>query len=73
MKVAPLWGGNYGLGLMISRKRELDIIGHNGSVPGYTAQFDFGERGGYGIILMRNYNMGVTKLGEISRYVLEQF
>jgi hypothetical protein len=44
MKVSSLWGGNYGLGPMISRKRELDMIGQNGSVPGYTAQFDFGER-----------------------------
>jgi hypothetical protein len=58
---------------MISRKRVLYMIGHNGSVPGYTAQFDFGERGGYGIILMRNYNTGVTNPGEISRYILEQF
>ncbi len=73
MKVAPLYGGSYGLGLMISRKPELVMIGHNGSVPGYTSRFDFGERGGYGIILMRNYNIGTTNLGEISRYVLEQF
>ncbi len=54
MKEPPPSGGNYGLGLMISRKRDLDMvggnvsiaafngrllnmIGHNGSVPGYTA------------------------------------
>jgi CubicO group peptidase (beta-lactamase class C family) len=73
MKQSPQWNGNYGLGLMISHERGINMIGHNGSVPGYTAQFEFLERGGYGIILMRNYNKGVTNLGEISRNVLEQF
>lgn len=72
MQSVPNGGKNYGLGLMLVNKRDLDVIGHNGSVPGYTAQFAIEQQSGYGVILMRNYNKGSTNLEAISLTLLRQ-
>jgi len=72
MQSIPNGGKNYGLGLMIVNKRDLDVIGHNGSVPGYTAQFAIEQQSGYGVILMRNYNKGSTNLEAVSLNLLRQ-
>lgn len=72
MQSVPNGGKNYGLGLMLVNKRDLDVIGHNGSVPGYTAQFAIEQQSGYGVILMRNYNKGSTNLEAISLKLLRE-
>jgi CubicO group peptidase (beta-lactamase class C family) len=70
MLVVQAGSKNYGLGIMIMNNRELDMIGHNGSDPGYTSQFSMDLKSGDAIILMRNYNAGTTNLEETSRYFL---
>jgi len=72
MQSAPAGGKNYGLGLMFIHNRQLDIIGHNGSVPGYTAQFLIDQDSGYAVILMRNYNFGSTDLERVALDLLKR-
>lgn len=72
MQDIPSGGKNYGLGLMIVPNSKVDIIGHNGSDPGYTTQFDIEQGSGYAVILMRNYNIGNTNLGKVSVELLKQ-
>jgi CubicO group peptidase (beta-lactamase class C family) len=68
----PSGGKNYGLGLMIMHNRELDLIGHNGSDPGYTSQCSIEPNSGDAVILMRNYNVGETRLEEAALELLER-
>jgi hypothetical protein len=63
----------YGLGLEIKHFNDIDLVGHNGSVPGYTAEFDIEERTGNAVVLLRNYNLGVTGMDKTARYLLEKF
>jgi len=72
MQIIPPGGRNYGLGLTITNESGLDMIGHDGSVPGYTAQFAIEQRKGYAVILMRNYNTGHTDQEEIARRLLKK-
>ncbi|MES2278719.1 MAG: serine hydrolase domain-containing protein [Bacteroidota bacterium] len=72
MQEIPDGGENYGLGLMIIKKRGLNIIGHDGSVPGYTADLAIEQNSGYAVILMRNYNKGATNLVGASNILLEE-
>ncbi len=52
----------YGFALGIIKNDSLNIIWHNGSIPGYTAQFAIEKESKYAVIIMRNYNKGVTPL-----------
>jgi CubicO group peptidase (beta-lactamase class C family) len=72
MQKIPAGGAHYGLGLEIKHLSDIDLVGHNGSVPGYTGEFDIEERTGNAIILLRNYNFGGTGLDKTARYVLEK-
>jgi CubicO group peptidase (beta-lactamase class C family) len=73
MQTIPPGGRNYGLGLMLIHSRLLDMIGHNGSVPGYTSQFEITLHSrGDAVILMRNYNIGITNLEEAAIDLLER-
>jgi len=72
MLVVPPGGKNYGLGMMIMPDRQMGMIGHNGSDPGYTSQLAIEPIGGDAVILMRNYNIGKTNLKEIARDLLER-
>ncbi|MBL4656420.1 MAG: hypothetical protein JKX73_00345 [Flavobacteriales bacterium] len=38
------------------------MVGHGGTISGYTANFVFEKQTEYGVILMRNYNWGYTDL-----------
>jgi len=72
MQVIPPAGRNYGLGLTISKGKQMDQIGHSGGVPGYRAQFLVEQRSGYAVILMRNYNNGKTNLGsDLQKLILK--
>jgi CubicO group peptidase (beta-lactamase class C family) len=62
MQEVPPGGKKYGLGLMLYNNGEVNIIGHNGSVPGYTSQFAIEKQSGYAVILIRNYNTGTISL-----------
>lgn len=72
MQEIPQGGKNYGLGLMITNSRVINAIGHNGSVPGYTSRFAIEKNSGYAVILMRNYNVGVTNLDLAALGLLKQ-
>jgi CubicO group peptidase (beta-lactamase class C family) len=56
------WWENYGLGLLLYQDSTITTVGHGGSVSGYTANFIFEKDCQYGVILMRNYNWGITDL-----------
>ena len=55
----PIYYG-YGLVLELYQDPGIAIAGHAGGVLGYTAYFGFEKEYHYGVILMRNYNWGVT-------------
>jgi CubicO group peptidase (beta-lactamase class C family) len=63
----------YGLGLDISTTDDdLIIIGHSGSIAGYSSYFCFDKKNGNAVILLRNYNSGKTDLEICSKILLEQ-
>ncbi len=55
-------GHKYGLGFMIFHADPINIVGHNGSIPGYEAEFVFEKESKYGVIVLRNYNHGAMDL-----------
>jgi CubicO group peptidase (beta-lactamase class C family) len=58
----------YSFGFSISRREGLpDLLGHGGSVAGYTAHMVFEPESGIGVILLRNYGGGATDLGRAAR------
>jgi CubicO group peptidase (beta-lactamase class C family) len=54
--------GNYGLGFFLYQDSTISTVGHGGAVTGYTCSLLFEKESQYGVILMRNYNRGNTKL-----------
>ena len=57
--------------MMIMHNRLPQMIGHNGSDPGYTSQFAIGlPDGNNAVILMRNYNVGKSDLEEVASDIL---
>lgn len=72
MQEIPDSGKTYGLGVMTFKKRDLNIIGHDGSVPGYTADLAIEQNSGYAVILMRNYNKGETNMYNAPIVLLEE-
>jgi CubicO group peptidase (beta-lactamase class C family) len=63
-------GDKYGLGFFISDGKGMNIIEHSGSVSGYTAQLAFERNSKYGVVIMRNYNWGITDLSLRSHILL---
>jgi len=62
----------YGLGLSIRTSDRGDVLaGHGGSVAGYNAHLVFDLKTGLGVVLMRNYNVGRTNLGQAGNRLLE--
>ncbi len=53
---------NNGLGFFLYKDDKLNLVEHNGSISGYTANFVFDRDSQYGVIIMRNYNWGSTNL-----------
>jgi len=51
---------------------QLNIVGHNGQVLGYTSQFAFEKESKFGVILMRNYTRGATDLDKASFLLLNK-
>ncbi|MBL4753202.1 MAG: beta-lactamase family protein [Flavobacteriales bacterium] len=64
--------GNYGFGLLLYQDSSISTVGHGGMVSGYTADFLFEKECQYGVILMRNYNWGMTKLNSRSVTLLRK-
>ena len=71
MLKVPIGSKNYGMGAMIMHDKQLGLFGHNGSDPGYTSQLTIEPLSGYAVILLRNYNSGVTNLQEFSWQLIE--
>ncbi len=63
---------NYGLGFSLYQDSTFSTVGHGGSVSGYTASFLFEKEYHYGVILMRNYNWGITDLNLRSNILLRK-
>ena len=66
------WSENYSLGFSIYEDDVIHTIGHQGGTPGYRANFLFEQETEYGVILLRNYNWGVTDLNLRSTLLLRQ-
>ncbi|MEP6737458.1 MAG: serine hydrolase domain-containing protein [Chryseolinea sp.] len=62
----------YGFGFMVFHNNEVSVVGHNGQVLGYTAQFAFEPKSKFGVILMRNYTSGNTDLDKVSFILLSK-
>jgi CubicO group peptidase (beta-lactamase class C family) len=62
----------YGIGFMVFHNDQVSIVGHNGKVSGYTAQFAFENQSKFGVILMRNYAWGATDLDKASFILLSK-
>ncbi len=62
----------YGLGFMVFHTDQINIIGHNGFIAGYEAEFAFEKESKFGVILMRNYNDGATDLDKASFILLSK-
>ncbi|MDP2954777.1 MAG: serine hydrolase domain-containing protein [Longimicrobiales bacterium] len=48
------------------------LVGHGGSVAGYTAFLAFEPESGLGVVLLRNYNQGATDLGAAALALLQE-
>ncbi len=66
------WWQNYGLGIRLLRDSIISTAGHTGSVSGYTANFMYQREGEYGVVIMRNYNWGMTNIDLRSFAVLRR-
>jgi len=61
----------YGLGLSVQVLEDGSrIVGHGGSVAGYTATMAVHVESGVGVVLLRNYQRGETNLGPIARRLI---
>jgi hypothetical protein len=49
-----------GAGFELNRDPFIHITGHAGGVWGYSSYFGFEKECHYGVVIMRNYNWGVT-------------
>ncbi|MCH2083491.1 MAG: beta-lactamase family protein [Saprospiraceae bacterium] len=56
------WWQSYGLGFRLLRDSILSTAGHTGAISGYTANFMFEKEQGFGVVIMRNYNWGMTNI-----------
>lgn len=66
------WWQSYGLGVRLLRDSVVSTAGHTGAVSGYTASFMYQKEGNYGIVIMRNYNWGMTGIDMRSFVVLRR-
>ena len=62
----------YGLGLSMQEYGELKIVGHGGSVAGYTAYMAVNPESGVGVVLLRNYQTGQTNLGRAAQTLIAE-
>ncbi len=65
----------YGLGfsiddVVLANGATARLVGHGGSVAGYTAHLVFDSASGFGVVLLRNYNGGATNLAEAANGLL---
>ncbi|MEQ9402438.1 MAG: serine hydrolase domain-containing protein [Cyclobacteriaceae bacterium] len=66
------WQNSYGLGFSIYQDSIIHTIGHQGGTPGYRANILFEKESEYGVILLRNYNWGITDLNLRSTLLLRK-
>ncbi|WP_106793273.1 serine hydrolase [Aquimarina sp. Aq78] len=64
--------GKYGLGFFLYQDSTISTVGHPGAVAGYNCSLLFEKESQYGVILMRNYNRGLTNLGLQSKILLQK-
>jgi CubicO group peptidase (beta-lactamase class C family) len=72
MQLTPRGGKNYGLGMGLDPRYNVNFVGHGGWIPGYTSHYLIDNDTNYGVILMRNYNVGFTNLMETATKLLEE-
>jgi len=61
----------YGLGLAIQKEGDdFNIVGHGGSVAGYTAYMAVDMESGVGVVLLRNYQRGETNLTQAAQALI---
>jgi CubicO group peptidase (beta-lactamase class C family) len=61
----------YGIGLSIERGEDgITLVGHGGSVAGYTAYMAVDPESSLGVVLLRNYQRGETNLGAAAKALI---
>ena len=60
----------YSLGFRLWEGEGVTLVGHTGSVAGYSAFLAFEPDSQMGVVLLRNYNVGATNLAEAGMEVL---
>jgi CubicO group peptidase (beta-lactamase class C family) len=58
----PDSSGRYSLGFRLWARDDITLVGHTGSVSGYTAAMLFEPESQIGVVLLRNYAEGATNL-----------
>jgi CubicO group peptidase (beta-lactamase class C family) len=62
----------YGLGFTIrTLENGMRVVGHGGSVAGYNATIVFDPATTLGVVMLRNYNRGLTNLGSAATQLLQ--
>ena len=63
----------YGIGLSIDiADNGFTLVGHGGSVAGYTAYMALNPESGVGVVLLRNYQRGETNLGQAAEDLITE-
>ncbi|MCZ6917224.1 MAG: serine hydrolase [Gemmatimonadetes bacterium] len=63
----------YGLGFTIrTLENGMKTVGHGGSVAGYNATIVFDPETTLGVVMLRNYNRGLTNLGRAATDLLQE-
>ena len=61
----------YGIGFMVTRRKELVIYGHDCQVAGYSAAAQFDRASGAGVVVLRNISGGKFRVGVLADRILE--
>lgn len=62
----------YGIGFQLSRRGDLVVYGHGGSVAGYNAAAHFERNSRTGVIVLRNVGGGAVNVGQIAMQAIEK-
>ncbi len=62
----------YGIGFQLSRRGDLVVYGHGGSVAGYNAAAHFERNSRTGVIVLRNVGGGAVNVGQIAMQAVEK-
>jgi CubicO group peptidase (beta-lactamase class C family) len=63
-------GERYGYGWMEHTLNGIQVIGHSGRLPGFSAQFSILPKSGYTLVVLSNLDNGAQTVGDRARHML---